>query len=376
MWVDGLGDDWLTYEDAKGSLPTANECRQAVAAEEHAMIAAAAKKKARAMQIIGTLEPDSPVFYAVGSDEDGPRSETTVAGLPDLATAGDVTDDTLMWAEGMGDTWLSYGVIKPLLPGPKASEAQVTILGTDGTERTATVGEVSAMFMSGEIGDDTQIRVDGEEDFQSFGEARAASPRGGEGGESAGGIGAAMEQANAEAWEHTEVRRLQAVDNMAEKQAALAQAKKALREAEEAGEDEERLQELRTEVETVEESLAELKQELAWLDSEMERISEQLTKMFGPQAARAYLRSRKLAMAMQHDEALSSASKDLRALTKEALGGSGTVDLSVRKISARLLRAFVLIAACFCPNPFLGSMQDEDDKEVGLYLTVLRPPKH
>ena len=161
-----------------------------------------------------------------------------------------------------------------------------------------------------------------------------------------------------------------------EKQAALAQAKKALREAEEAGEDEERLQELRTEVETVEESLAELKQELAWLDSEMERISEQLTKMFGPQAARAYLRSRKLAMAMQHDEALSSASKDLRALTKEALGGSGTVDLSVRKISARLLRAFVLIAACFCPNPFLGSMQDEDDKEVGLYLTVLRPPKH
>ena len=147
------------------------------------------------------------------------------------------------------------------------------------------------------------------------------------------GIGAAMEQANAEAWEHTEVRRLQAVDNLKEAEASIASKREAIAEAEEQGLDEEAVVLLNEELEGMEEEAAALKAELAWLEQEMQRISDQLALLFGAEAAKAFLRSRSLAMAMMHDDVLAQASKDILAATRGALAGAavgadGQVDLS------------------------------------------------
>jgi CRP-like cAMP-binding protein/Ca2+-binding EF-hand superfamily protein len=260
MWVEGLSDDWLTYADAKELLPTEAECRLAMEAEMEAEMEAAAltaaHKRTRAMQIIGTLDFDSPVYYHVvrdpaQEDDEPQRLETTVGGLAELVKAGDVTDDSMMWAEGMGESWLPYGVVKSLLPGPKASDGVVTLRITqaDGSvqERTATVGEVTVLLATGEIDGSSEVRMEGEATFQTLAAVRdASSPKSrgspskdGENaeeqeeelGNSLAGFGAAMEQANAEAWEHTEVRRLQAAENLKEteqqieeKQALIAQA--------------------------------------------------------------------------------------------------------------------------------------------------------
>jgi Ca2+-binding EF-hand superfamily protein len=359
VWVDGLGDDWLTYAEAKELLPSEAECLAAMETEMKAKAVAAAHKRARAVQIIGTLDSDSPVYYAVGEFNEGEdertRRETTVAGLSELVEKGDVTDDTMMWAEGMGDTWLPYSAVKPLLPGPKASDGAVLLRITqaDGSvhERTATVGEVAVLLVSGEIDASSEIRMEGETTFQTLAEVRdaSASPKTrnspGKDGESydadveeesgngLAGIGAAMEQANAEAWEHTEVRRLQAVDSLKEAEQQIEDQQTLIVQAQQVG-DEEAEAELTAGLSRMQEQAESLKAELAWLEAEIGRISEQLAMLFGQEAARAFLRSRSLAMAMMHDDVLAQASKDILAATRNALaeatagGTDGQIDVS------------------------------------------------
>jgi Ca2+-binding EF-hand superfamily protein len=336
MWVEALGgEDWMTYDETKHLLPTPTECRSAAAEAAASAEVAAAQKRARAMQIIGTLEGSSPVYYAVGGapadGEEAPRAQTTVAELHDLVTSGDITDETLMWAEGMDETWLQYQTVKPLLPGPKASDATVTIMYADGTTRSTTVGEISQLYASGEIQDDTNIRVDGEEEFQSLADARASSPRdGGPDGE-ATGIGAAMEQANAEAWERAEVRRLHAVDNLKEAQTRLNSLLFDLLEAEEDG-DEAQAATIKAEIAELQERITALKSELDWLEGEVKRISDQLALVFGEQAAKNFLRSRSLAMAVMQDDVLANASKDLAAAAKGALANTEEGQLNVSSL--------------------------------------------
>ena len=344
MWVESVGSgDWLTYADTKELLPTPRECRLAAAEASAEAEVAAAHRRARAMQIIGTLDNDGIVHYSFGPSvdgEDAPHAQTTVGKLHDLVITGDITEETMMWTEGMGETWLQYSTVKPLLPGPKAQDVLVTISYADGTERTATVGQVSELYASGEISDTTRIRVDGEEEFQTLADTRAHSPSpDGRDEMGATSIGAAMEQANAEAWEHTEVRRLQVTDDLKEAQTKLSGLHFGLMDAE-ADDDEERVAALNQQVTEQQDDIARLKDELNWLEAEIARISENLRRMFGEDAAKAFLRSRSLVMAVMHDDVLAEASKDMAAAAKSASDALSTTEQGQVDVGSLLGSAF------------------------------------
>ena len=127
-----------------------------------------------------SLGMDARIFYETDAVTEE-REETTIAHIQELYASGSVTDETLVWAEGMED-WLTYAQARSLMPersmldsenhgsgSPRfdlelvAATAVVasellppdTIIHCGDKGATVSVAELDAVFQKGEINDAT-----------------------------------------------------------------------------------------------------------------------------------------------------------------------------------------------------------------------------
>jgi hypothetical protein len=121
IWAQVLGDEWMPYSEACALLFAEHEGNGQDPAEPEGTPASsgaqAAAEEAEAERIAARLTGDAVVHYELDPDSEE-RAETTVDELLGLSARGEVTDETLIWADGMPE-WTPYGTARDQgwLPG-------------------------------------------------------------------------------------------------------------------------------------------------------------------------------------------------------------------------------------------------------------------